>query len=564
MYRFLSCLFLTIFTCTWLSAAEPEYRFRKLLVAESVEAAAALDLDSGGNSVAFVTGVEALQTEEFRAAVAPLVGRPIGTALLNEVIQIVTAECRKNDRYLVDVKFPKQNITAGVLRIACIIGRYSDLTIQGNKWFSTRLLEQKLGIQPGDEVRMSVLEEAVNWANTNPFRHVQAFVQQQPDDKGKANLVVNVREARPIRFGAGYNNGGVPILGRNQYSASVQLGNLWQQDHQASYQYLQTDDAKLLQGHVFSYSVPLPWRHHAELSGSYVEANPQLEGGLIGQTAESFTITGRYRIPLSRAPNSSELFFGFDFKESNNNLAYGGSDISSSKIHIYELVAGYAGSKRDKRGAWAYGATINLSPGDLDARNTDKAFRPDFSADSFRTGRLRAKAQYATATAYLQRLQKLPHGWELFSRALVQGATANLPSNLQLTIGGAQTVRGFNPNVHGGEFGFVFNNDLQTPPWKTTLAFLPENRNILTTRFTFFYDAGRTYFAERIPIRNTRGEVLGTDEDAMQFIASVGAGVRMSVANNLSLTFDYGVPVTHSRPPIDVGGQGHIRVLLTF
>ena len=79
---------------------------------------------------------------------------------------------------------------------------------------------------------------------------------------GTAALDVSVQERLPVRVVASYDDYGNAVIGNNQYTGSVQLGNLWGLDHQFTYQYTTTDTHHLYQAEAAEYRMPLPSRHY--------------------------------------------------------------------------------------------------------------------------------------------------------------------------------------------------------------------------------------------------------------------------------------------------------------
>ncbi len=557
--------FALIFPLAVLSRAADAYVLRKVVIADSDAAAAALPADDGGQRAVVVHGVDFLNNPDFDAVVAKYIGKSIDTTTLSALVTDIANYARSHDRVLAKVDIPNgQNISAGTLRLAVLVGRYNQLIFRGNHWFSQDFLQRKLGLEPGDEIRLSVLDQALSWANANPFRDLKVFINDLPNQPGRADLIVNVVDARPIRFVASYSNSGVPILGRNQYSAGFQLGDLWKLDHQLSYQYVRSDNPRLFSAHLLDYTAPLPWRHYIQLSASYSLVHPSFNQGLLGQTGESTTVDLRYRIPFGTGNRTGEVFAGLQFKESNNNLQYGGLQLSSAKNDIFQGVLGFSRIVRDPKGAWVFSATSFLSPGNINARNTDKQFQPDFSGSPPHVGRFGARAQYAILDVSLQRWQRLNKGWDFFSRFTGQMATANLISDEQLTIGGTGTIRGFNPNVMSGEQGYVLNNDLQTPKRDVKVEFLPKNAQTLSFRGNLFYDIGEVFYKTHFPTVDRTGRQVGWDDDPLRPLAGAGIGLRANIGSYLNLSVDYGWAVTHPKPPIDTHGMGHIKVVLAF
>jgi hemolysin activation/secretion protein len=531
------------------SAEEPVYLLTKLLISDSEVKASALPHESGGNASLFIEDVPLLNTPEFRAQVEKFIGQPIGNEVLNGLANAISDYARKHDRYLVQVKIPNQNITTGTLRLAVVVGRYSQLSFKGNRWFSSKLLQERLGIKMGDEVRLSVLEEAVNWANTNPFRQVKVYVNNLASDPGKADLVVGVQERVPFRLVTSYDDAGTDILGNNRYSAALQFGNLWGRDHQGSYQFVTTGDTAVYQAHAFDYKVPFSWRHFLDVSGSYARFRPTFLD-VFTQEGESTTADIRYTIPLETGPNPLEISAGVNFKQSNNDLEFGGTNVLSSKTDSFQGTLGLTWVRRDKRGAWAVGANLNASPGDLNSRNSRRVY------DDARTG---ASPRYVYGTLSLQRSLTLGAGWDLFSRAYVQISDGNLLGNEQLTIGGVTTVRGYDTNVFAGDQGFALTTELQAPVWQQSLSKLSKKLPPLQTRFIGFFDVAHVSYKER----------YGLELD-LEPLASIGTGARLSISNNFSLALDYGWQLTHlarqatqaKRPPLE--SRGHIKAVLAF
>jgi hemolysin activation/secretion protein len=370
---------------------------------------------------------------------------------------------------------------------------------------------------------------------------------------GEADLTIAVQESLPLRLAASYTNSGNESIGRNQYIASITYGNLWGRDHQASYQYITTDQRRNFEAHGLDYRVPLPWRHSIQLSASYLRANPEFLEGLFVQNGETTTTDLRYTIPVRTGDNPAEVYGTFSFKESNNNLAYGGTQVLGTKTDIFQFTLGGSLIRRDKKGGWAFGASVTASPGGINGRNTDEAFdasRFDPLKDSARFG---ARAAYLYGSASIQRLLVLGSGWDLASRLVIQAAQTNLLPSEQLSIGGASSVRGFQENQFSGDNGFVFANELLMPAWKKQLTGALKLRGPLETRPLAFLDTAKV----------SAHQTFRTDPDRVA-LASAGVGLRMSLATNFSLIADYGWQLSYLPDAVGKPRRGHIRATLAF
>ncbi len=527
------------------SGAPLVYTLKKLIIADTDVKAAALPPESGGESAVFVQDVAVLADATFPGKIAPFIGKPLTNELLNALANTIAQHARENDRLIVKVLPPNQDISTGIFRLAVVVGRYNELQFRGNRWFSSKLLQEKLGIKAGDEVRLSTLDDAVKWANTNPFRQVKVLINDLPNQPGKADLIVGVEERIPLRFTASYDDTGNQILGTRHYTGALQFGNLWGRDHQGSYQFTTTDHQGVFKSHSIDYRIPLPWRHHLQFSGGYLKVKPTFgAGGIFTQAGQNVLANLRYNLPIRDGDSPIEFSAGIDFKQGNNNLAYGGTTLTSSTTDSFQLTTAFSMVRRDSRGAWLFGLGLDLSPGNVNSRNTDEIFS---------IARFNTRATYATGTISVQRLLNLDHGWSFFSRAFVKLSTANVPGSEQLSIGGSSTVRGFDERINSGDQGFVFSNDVTSPAIRHSLPFLPKRRSSMETRFVFFYDAAQVFYRHR-----DLNDVIFTP------LASTGIGVRLALAVNMTVSADYGWQITHLPYRQPSNSRGHVKVVLAF
>jgi hemolysin activation/secretion protein len=201
---------------------------------------------------------------------------------------------------------------------------------------------------------------------------------------------------------------------------------------------------------------------------------------------------------------------------------------------------------------WAFGASITASPGGVNSRNTDRAFDAGRfgEGDSARFG---ATARYLYGSFTVQRLQKLAPGWDFISRGVVQLSEANLLPSEQISSGGSSTVRGFNESIFAGDHGYVLSNDLMLPGMKFNLPRISKKRGPLEARFLLFFDAAHTGVRHRYPSDFKRAA-----------LASQGIGLRLNLANNFSLSADYGWQLTELPYEVEDTSRGHIRATFAF
>ncbi|WP_414663835.1 ShlB/FhaC/HecB family hemolysin secretion/activation protein [Horticoccus sp. 23ND18S-11] len=536
---------------------------RKIWISESVETAEKFS-PTAGEFVVLAPSLPPMDAAELNRRLAIGDGRVIDERLLAAIAQVIELFFRQFDYPAAQAIIPNQNISTGILRVIVLTGTKSEpvtaatrwkirnIKMDGARWFSESLLREKLRIEQGGMVQFGELDRAISWTNNNPYRRVQVKLEPVPNT-GEADLIIAVKEALPLRVVTSYDNTGNVAIGKSRYAAAVSYANLWGLDHQASYQFLTTDQPKFFKAHGIDYRIPLRWRHYLQFSASYVQARPEFYEGLFVQEGETVTSDLRYSIPVRAGDNPIDVYAAINFKESNNNLAYGGTSVQATKTDIFQLTLGGSLVRRDKRGAWAFGATVTASPGGINSRNSDRAFDANLFDRRLDSARFGAKARYIYGGVTFQRLLNLAPGWDFFARGAGQVSQANLLASEQLSIGGASSVRGYNENIFSGDHGYVFSNELLAPAIKLQLPKLSKSRGPLETRFIGFFDGGNTAVRHKFAIDPKRVALAGA-----------GLGLRMTLATNFSLNADYGWQVNRLPYPVEERSRGHIRAMLAF
>jgi len=501
---------------------------RGLVFVGSAEAVRAGGVDADG---VVVEGLPLLERPGFREAVAPFLGRPVTLDDLNEIARRTVLFYRDQDRPLVDVLVPEQDVPAGAVQILVLEFRAGEVRAEGNRWFSDERLVGQVRTRPGEEVSARGLLEDVNWLNRNPFRSVDV-VYQRGQRVGETDVVLRTADRFPLRVYAGGDNAGQPDTGRARLFAGFNWGDAFGADQLLSYQLIGSPDfwrERSVEGvqswaQSASWTVPLPWRHVLSVFGSYGESEPRLPAPF-AQQATSWQVSARYAVPLG-GPGAvtTEAQAGFDVKRSDSRLTFGGLEALSGTSDVVQAVLGYSVAARDGSGTTQVAAQGFLSPGGLTARNDDDAFRPGQG----RSGRVGADARYAYGRLSVERLQELPSGFSLSARALGQLSTTNLLSSEQLGLGGADYVRGFEEREVNADEGVFVSLELRTPeiPAAELLAGA-DVRDRLS--FLAFLDVG--YAALERP---------AAGEQPLYRIASAGAGVRYALGTSLTLRADYG------------------------
>lgn len=473
-----------------------------------------------------ITAVPVLDTPAFRKRIEQDLGRPASLASLQALAQAAALAFRDADRPLVDIAIPAQDITNGSVAFLVREFRVGDVVIEGNRHFKTDRLRGMIRVSPGETLDQRQLVEDINWISINPFRRVDVLY-RRADAPLTTDVIVRVTDRPPWRVYAGFENNGTPSTGRERWSAGVNWGNAFGADGQLAYQYTTSSDLfegrggldPRFQAHGLTWVQPLRNRHSLVLFGTYQRVVPRIDP-LIGLTGENWQLSPRYVIPLrSRSLERAQITLGYDFKQTDNNLLFGGTSVSSQATQIHQAVVDVSISRRWVGGLFSAENRFVFSPGGIGGRNTDDAFQPgpDQSGTPF------ARAQYAYWRGTISQTFPLgASGAEAITRLTGQVSTANLLPSEQLPITGPGFVRAYDPNSIIGTRGVIFNQELWGPA-------LPIFGSAGRLQLGGYFDAGIAGNKDRLP-----GEPEWTRA------TSIGAMAKWSIAPYIDFRADFG------------------------
>ncbi|MEM9399914.1 MAG: ShlB/FhaC/HecB family hemolysin secretion/activation protein [Verrucomicrobiota bacterium] len=493
-----------------------------------------------------IRDVAILDDENFRNRIRPYIGQPVSLALLYEVAQETILFYRDKDRPVVDVFAPQQDISNGVIQMVAVEGRVGEVYVQGNKWFSSKVIRSQVSLRTNAQLRISRINQDLKTLNQNPFRYVDVVFTPGTED-GTTDVILQTQDRFPVRFYTGWEDTGNDLTGDERWIFGFNWGDAFFLDHQMNYQFTSSSDFDMLTAHSGSYMVPLPWAHNVSLYGSYAESNAEVPGGTsIG--GSSWQVGMRYTVPLPDIKTyNHELVFGYEFKQSNNLTDVAGLFELGSLNDVSQFIFEYGASLPDSIGGTSLTLIGVWSPGGMTGLNDDLAFRTSRDTDD-------TQADYAYFKVNAERIFKLP--WEFTSvhSFTFQIANANLLASEQLSVGGYYSVRGYDEReLSDTDEGWLMRHELRTPSI-SVLDLLGLKKVEDELQFLGFWD-----YADVSPYEPLPGQ---SDSESL---SSVGAGLRYSIAPYLSIRADYGfqltdVPGTDSR----YNDRWHLGMLLSY
>ena len=489
------------------------------------------------------TGLKFLDVPDFEKRMEIYLGKPVSLKSLNELTRDIVIYYREKGRPVVDIAVPEQDIASGIVQVVVTEGKVGEVRTEGNKWFDSKFLVNQVQLKSGDVIQSKELTEDINWLNSNPFRQVD-LVFTPGKKQGETDLVLKTKDRFPIRVYSGYEDTGNNLTGDERILFGLNWGYAFKQDHQFNYQYTGDGNFNKLAAHSGSYVIALPWRHRLAVFGSYAETKADIANPLLNLTGRSWQLSTRYTASLPTIKDyMQEITGGFDYKNSNNNLEFGGASVFNTTTEVLQWNLGYSSGLKDPWGNTALGMNLFYSPGDLTGDNKDK---------NFQASRAFSRADYFYSRFNLERVTKLPYDFSWVAKGTYQFSEANLLGSEQLGIGGYNTVRGYDEREGNGDEGYLLSTELRTPP----ISFGKElGITQLNDQFQFlgFFDYGTAKNKRLLP-----------GEDPNVLLAGAGPGFRYTISPYLSARADYGFQLYDTGNNSRYNSRWHIGLVISY
>ncbi len=482
-----------------------------------------------GSGSVVVDGPEAVRgMKELMAYLQGLQGKALSHAKLDKTLDTIVEAYRQDGRPVVYTHVVKEGITKDSITIVVRESAIGEVMIIGNNSFSKEMIRKHLvtSAKSGHFNQRQLLQDA-NWLNKVSPGYMGGKIEIIPGQEyGTADAVVRVGERNPYKFSVGYEDSGNALTGDDRLIFGGGWGNAWGVGHTLEYRHITDVEFSYLSAHSGSYRIPLPWQHVLTIVGSFADVNAEfpLPVSLSGQ---SWQVGAYYEIPLPTIFNFAEyvhnVILGFDFKNSNNNLSFGGTSIFASDVDIVQWKAGYQAQVTDDWGWTSFGLEATYSPGGLTDNNEN---------DDFNIARLGSKAEYAVGQLNLQRSFTLPAKMEVFTRGSFQTASGNLQASEGFGMGGYSTIRGFEETEFNADHGAIASLELRAPPVSIASLFNKNLNGVDRLVFLGFLDYGHGWLDQGM---------TGQDDDVEMM--SAGPGLRYNLGPLISVRVDYGFQV---------------------
>lgn len=455
--------------------------------------------------------------DAFASAYADSIGKEISLLDARAIAQQITNKYRNDGYVLSQAVVTPQDVTSGELRIRVVEGVVGSVTLQGDvRNDSERKIIEGFGEKMKElkPARVQDLERYLLLINDLAGVTVSGLLRPQADQFAAAELVLSLKNET---FDGLYtfDNRGSKYIGPWQHQ--MQLGTnttLGYYDRtQGRFLFVSPSSDELLGGDVH-YSLPIGSegtnlgfifsRIHTnpastlsslDVVGTSTQANIRLEHPFVRQRKEN--LLGRF--VLSYEDSITDVFRDQPFTYDRMRIARLGG--------TYNLIDSYRGNNL---------LDIEISQGMNILSATD-------SGDN--RSNVKGDASFTKFNMDVQRLQYLPEDFSLLIAGKGQYSLDPLLADEQMSLGGSDYARAFDPVTVLGDHGAAGKLELRYTQ-------VPEMRFLNDYQIYSFYDIGRVWIREGAAGANNK-----------QVRSSTGAGVRLTINNHFSGSFEAAVPL---------------------
>ena len=475
------------------------------------------------------SGNTVISQAELEALTQPYVGRSLTLQDLEEVAATVADRYKQKGYTLATTYVPQQQIRFGVVTIAILEGRVGEISVTGNRHYSTKFIRSSFAQAMEDNVVRNVaLERALLLLNEYPNLKVSAVLEPGAST-GSTNVHVKAEDKLPIHATLDYNNYGFNRISRNRFGAGVEVGNVLFDGATLNLNGIMGDHPDRLLFLTGAYAVPIGV-HGTKLvlSGSdgRFDVGAELAALKIHGTIKTYDISVTHPFIKTRFQT---LMAEAGFASKDNRLFILDSLTGDDRIREAKLGVNY--DRLDLSGRTYFSLYGFQGLGEALGGMDNNAVNPT---------RRGADDRFTKAVLNTGRIQSLGHEVLLVVRANGQATTAPLVVIEQMLLGGPDSVRGY-------QLGERFVDEGYTVSAETRIPFFPSVFG--STQAAAFIDHGAGRLRNPQPGERASSNLTGTGVGLQAELPYFPTRLRMDIGFPLGPT-PLGGTIAGDRSPI--------------
>ena len=429
---------------------------------------------------------------------------------------------------LVDI--PEQDVIDGVVYLAVTEGEIERLRVSGSRYFALGRIKSKVPALAKGEVPYipEVQRQLAEVNRLSPDRTIIPVL-RPGKTPGKLEVELKVDDQLPLHGEIEINDRFTRDTERLRLNASIRYDNLWQREHSATFAYQvapqNPDNVEVFSG-TYVFKIP-----NSMWTMAFYGVGTNSDVATVG----TLGVVGSGRIFGVRATRSIEaqgslfqgITLGLDYKDFDESIDLIGADTLNTPISYHKFSAEYSATHLGDSGTSRFGVGIHWALRGLTNNEGE-----------FEDKRFKARPNFMYLTASAERLQRLPHGIELFARLKGQVTKDPLISNEQLGFGGFDSVRAYLESQVFVDDGVDLKLELRSPSLANAVWGELDQLQLLA-----FVDAAKGRIQDSLP-----------GQDNSFFIWSTGLGMKIRAFDGLNATLYWAYPLKDNGT-IDAGNS---------
>lgn len=459
-------------------------------------------------------GATVFDVEELKPLYEDYLNTEVPLGIIQKITGAITTHYRNEGYVLSQAILPPQRIEDGTLRIRVIEGFVDQVMFEGKEVQDNSVIQAYIKhIRASKPLHISVLERYLLLIDDLAGVRARGTLAPSEDVFAASNLIISLNSS-PFEGRVGFDNRGSRFLGPLQGDVSVSANNHLGLYEQVTARTVGTLNLEELKYGLVNYQQPLGgYGTNVRFSASHARTEPGAGLRSLDIEGKSTTLEAQLSHPVIRSRTQNvTATLGFTMRNSESETLA----VNVFEDHIRTLEAGVSYDAADSlRGVNQISASFTQGLGIFGSNDENDL-----------VSRGNADASFSKVEAQASRFQAITGGWSTQISAKGQYAFDPLFSSEEFDVGGASFGSAYDASEVTGDHGLAARAEMQY-----RLQELTEYMDYM--QLYSFYDVGRAW-NEKTLIGETKRESL----------ASAGIGTRFAVANGVTGSVEFAVPLT--------------------
>jgi len=173
-----------------------------------------------------ITGATVFSADDFKAIYEPYIGKTVTFTDLETITNGIKAAYQQKGYLTTNVFIPQQEIKEGSVVINIAEGKLGAVSTEGNKWFSSSLIEKYIHAKKNEILNFKDLQKDLLRINQSPDLELKAVLAKGKEPQ-TSDVILKIKEENfPWHLGFSEDNQGVRLTGDDRSSFTLRSTNM--------------------------------------------------------------------------------------------------------------------------------------------------------------------------------------------------------------------------------------------------------------------------------------------------------------------------------------------------